>query len=80
MRFAAVAEPRNAQPARGRERSSESPLAAKLNDYAGSGTATVHREETDLMARIRAYAASGAGPQEAAAEAPKTASDKSRRR
>jgi hypothetical protein len=75
-----TAEPRNAQPARGRERSSESPLAAKLNDYAGAGTALVHREETDLMARLRAYAASGAGPQEAAAEASKTASDKSRRR
>jgi hypothetical protein len=75
-----TAEPRYAQPAPGRERSSESPLAVKLNDYAGSGTALVPREETDLMGRLRAYAASGAGPQEAAAEASKTASDKSRRR
>jgi hypothetical protein len=74
-----IAEPRNEQPARGRERSSESPLA-DLNDYAGFGTAIVPREKTDLMARMRAYAASGDGPQEAAAEASRTASDKSRRR
>jgi hypothetical protein len=53
---------------------------AKLNDYAHSGAPVVSREAADPIARIRAYAASGAGPQEAAAEAPKPASGKSRRR
>jgi hypothetical protein len=77
-----TAEPQNARPASGPERSSEretSPLAANLNDHAALGTATARSEPTDMMTRIRAYAASGASPEEAAAEAPKTASGKSRR-
>jgi hypothetical protein len=61
-----TAKPQNAQRARGHERSSES-------------AAVVQREETDLMARIRAYPASGAGPEETAAEASKAASGRSRR-
>jgi hypothetical protein len=71
-------------PERGVE-SETSPPVAKLNDYARSGVAVVPREVAprevvppeaapreadDPLARIRAYATSGAGPQEAAAEAP----------
>jgi hypothetical protein len=85
---AAVQPPaaRNAPPARARGSESESspPAAklndAKLNDYARSGAAVVPREAADPISRIRAYATSGAGPQEAAAEAPKPASGKSHRR
>jgi hypothetical protein len=77
-------------PERGSE-SETSPPAAKLNDYARSGVAVVPREVVpregappeaapreadDPVARIRAYATSGAGPEEAA-EAP--ASGTSRR-
>jgi len=73
---------RNARPVRGRPAESESsPPVAKLNDYARSGTPVVPRgEAVDPIARIRAYAASGAGPQEAAAEAPKPVSGRVHRR
>jgi hypothetical protein len=73
---------RNARPVRGRAAESESsPPVAKLNDYARSGTPVVPRGEAfDPIARIRAYAASGAGPQEAAAEAPKPVSGRVHRR
>jgi hypothetical protein len=72
--------PRNAPPVRGRSNESEtSPPVAKLNDYARSGATVVPREAIDPIARIRAYAASGDGPQEAAAEAPKPASGRHRR-
>jgi hypothetical protein len=69
-------------PVRGRAAESESsPPVAKLNDYARSGTPVVPRgEAVDPIARIRAYAASGAGPQEAAAEAPKPVSGRVHRR
>jgi hypothetical protein len=80
-------------PERGVE-SETSPPVAKLNDYARSGVAVVPREVAprevvppeaapreadDPLARIRAYATSGAGPQEAAAQAPTPASGTSRR-
>jgi hypothetical protein len=80
-------------PERGSE-SETSPPVAKLNDYARSGVAVVPREVAprevvppeaapreadDPLARIRAYATSGAGPQEAAAQAPTPASGTSRR-
>jgi hypothetical protein len=80
-------------PERGAE-SETSPPVAKLNDYVRSGVAVVPRqvvprgvappdaaprEADDPVARIRAYATSGAGPQEAAAEAPTPASGTSRR-
>ena len=80
-------------PERGSE-SETSPPVAKLNDYARSGVAVVPREVVprevvpreaapreaeDPVARIRAYATSGAGPEEAAAEAPTPASGTSRR-
>jgi hypothetical protein len=72
---------RNARPARGRSSESESsPPAAKLNDYARSGAPVAAREAVDPIARIRAYAVSGAGPVEAAAEAPKPASGRVHRR
>jgi hypothetical protein len=72
---------RNAPAARGSGSESESsPPAAKLNDYARSGAQVAPREAADPISRIRAYATSGAGPQEAAAEAPKPASGKSHRR
>jgi hypothetical protein len=72
---------RNAAPAGGRGSESESsPPVAKLNDYARTGTSTVPPAAADPMSRIRAYATSGAGPQEAAAEAPKPASGKPHRR
>ena len=73
---------RNARPVRGRPAESESsPPVAKLNDYARSGTPVVPRgEAVDPIARIRAYAASGAGPQEAAAAAPKPVSGRVHRR
>jgi hypothetical protein len=73
---------RNARPVRGRPAESESsPPVAKLNDYARSGTPVVPRGEAiDPIARIRAYAASGAGPLEAAAEAPKPVSGRVHRR
>jgi hypothetical protein len=75
------AAPRNAGPARGRSVASESsPPVAKLNDYAHSGAPVVSREPADPISRIRAYATSGAGPDEAAAEAPKPASGKPHRR
>jgi hypothetical protein len=71
------AAPRSAAPARGRSVASESsPPVAKLNDYAHSGAPVVSREPADPISRIRAYATSGAGPDEAAAEAPKPASGK----
>jgi hypothetical protein len=79
-----AAASRNARPARGRSAESESSPAklndAKLNDYARSGATVVTREAVDPIARIRAYAASGAGPLEAAAEAPKPASGRVHRR
>jgi hypothetical protein len=73
---------RNAPPARGRAAESESsPPVARLNDYTRSGTPVAPRgEAVDPIARIRAYAASGAGPQEAAAEAPKPVSGRVHRR
>lgn len=72
---------RNAPAVRGPGSESESsPPAAKLNDYARSGAPVVPREAADPISRIRAYATSGAGPEEAAAEAPKPASGKSHRR
>ena len=72
---------RNTRPVRGRAAESESsPPVARLNDYARSGTPVVPREAVDPIARIRAYAASGAGPQEAAAEAPKPVSGRVHRR
>jgi len=72
---------RNARPVRGRSIESESsPPVAKLNDYARSGAPVAPREVVDPIARIRAYAASGAGPLEAAAEAPKPASGRVHRR
>jgi hypothetical protein len=72
---------RNARPPRPQSSESESsPPVAKLNDYAHSGGSVVSREGADPMSRIRAYATSGADPQEAAAEAPKPASGKSHRR
>jgi hypothetical protein len=91
----AVVQPTAAKPAPERGAESEtSPPVAKLNDYARSGEAVVPREVVprevvppeaaprevdDPVARIRAYATSGAGPQEAAAEAPAPASGASRR-
>jgi hypothetical protein len=70
---------RNARPAQGASSDGESsPPVAKLNDDARSGAPVVPHE--DPISRIRAYATSGAGPQEAAAEAPKPASGKPHRR
>jgi hypothetical protein len=75
------AAPRNARPERGRSADGESsPPVAKLNDYARSGAPVVQREPADPISRIRAYAVSGAGAEQAAAEAPKPASGKSHRR
>jgi hypothetical protein len=80
-------------PERGSE-SETSPPVAKLNDYARSGVAVVPkevvpregappeaapREADDPIARIRAYATSGVGPEEAAAEAPTPTPGTSRR-
>ena len=73
------AAPRNAGPAQAASSDGDSsPPVAKLNDYARSGAPVVPHE--DAISRIRAYATSGAGPQEAAAEAPKPASGKPHRR
>jgi hypothetical protein len=76
-----AAASRNARPPRAQSSESESsPPVAKLNDYAHSGGSVVSREAGDPMSRIRAYATSGADPQEAAAEAPKPVSGKPHRR
>jgi hypothetical protein len=69
-----TAKPAAHEPAAANE---ASPPTAKLNDYAHAGAPVVPQDAVaDPLSRIRAYAVSGTGPLEAAAEAPKSVSGK----